>query len=198
MELRGGLDLPDALDLDAALAARAAALGRLGCEDSLDVRRSLALGDLARDHLGQQELPDPADPADDRDDTAGGGTSATSSARAPGRAVDLSVHLSAAAVATGGCWCGGTAGPNAGEDQRGRLEGAGVLGSVPVAAVRDWCGSAATITVRPVLDLAEAIHCESYEASDRLSTQTHQRDRTCTFPHCTRPATDCDDEHPVP
>ncbi len=58
--------------------------------------------------------------------------------------------------------------------------------------------SAATITVRPVLDLAEAIHCESYEASDRLSTQTALRDRTCTFPHCTRPATDCDDEHPVP
>ncbi len=57
VELRGGLDLPDALDLDAALAARAAVLGRLGCEDSLDVRRSLALGDLARDHLGQDDPP---------------------------------------------------------------------------------------------------------------------------------------------
>ncbi len=57
VELRGGMDLPDALDLDAALAARAAALGRLGCEDSLDVRRSQALGDLARDHLGQEHPP---------------------------------------------------------------------------------------------------------------------------------------------
>ncbi|GEP36019.1 hypothetical protein NSZ01_37870 [Nocardioides szechwanensis] len=44
----GTLDLPDALDLDAALSARAAGLRDLGCEESLDVRRAMAVGDLAR------------------------------------------------------------------------------------------------------------------------------------------------------
>jgi hypothetical protein len=42
------LDLADALDLDAALADGAARLAELGCEDSLDVRRAHALGELAR------------------------------------------------------------------------------------------------------------------------------------------------------
>jgi hypothetical protein len=44
----GTLDLPDALDLDAALSARAAELRELGSEESLNVRRAQALGDLAR------------------------------------------------------------------------------------------------------------------------------------------------------
>jgi hypothetical protein len=44
----GTLDLPDALDLDQALSARAAELRDLGSEESLDVRRALAIGDLAR------------------------------------------------------------------------------------------------------------------------------------------------------
>ena len=44
----GTLDLPDALDLDAALSARAAELRDLGSEESLDVRRAMAMGDLAR------------------------------------------------------------------------------------------------------------------------------------------------------
>ncbi|MDP3892160.1 HNH endonuclease signature motif containing protein [Nocardioides sp.] len=49
----GVLDLPDALDLDQALSARAAELKELGCEESLDVRRAMAVGDLAR---GQSTL----------------------------------------------------------------------------------------------------------------------------------------------
>jgi hypothetical protein len=44
----GTLDLPDALDLDAAVSQRAAELRDLGCEESLDVRRAKAVGDLAR------------------------------------------------------------------------------------------------------------------------------------------------------
>ena len=45
------LDLADALDLNDAITAGAAELGRLGCEESLDVRRSLAAGALARREL---------------------------------------------------------------------------------------------------------------------------------------------------
>jgi hypothetical protein len=51
MQVEAKLDIADALDLDAALADRAAALAGLGCDASLDVRRSLALGELARTQL---------------------------------------------------------------------------------------------------------------------------------------------------
>ena len=45
------LDLADALDLNDAITAGAAQLAALGCEESLDVRRSLAAGALARREL---------------------------------------------------------------------------------------------------------------------------------------------------
>ncbi|GEP35865.1 hypothetical protein NSZ01_36330 [Nocardioides szechwanensis] len=48
VEVNGTLDLPDALDLDQVLTQRAAELRELGCEESLDVRRAMAVGDLAR------------------------------------------------------------------------------------------------------------------------------------------------------
>jgi hypothetical protein len=51
--LEGILDLPDAQDLEAALRAGAEAQKAGGSEESLDVRRSIALGDLAR---GQHAL----------------------------------------------------------------------------------------------------------------------------------------------
>ncbi len=47
----GELDLADALDLDAAVAAGAQALKDLGSTDTLDVRRATAVGDLARRQL---------------------------------------------------------------------------------------------------------------------------------------------------
>ena len=48
MRLEAELDIADALDLDRALAHRAASLKALGSDKSLDARRSAALGDLAR------------------------------------------------------------------------------------------------------------------------------------------------------
>ncbi len=44
----GTLDVADALDLDAAVTAGAAALKDLGSTESLDVRRAAALGVIAR------------------------------------------------------------------------------------------------------------------------------------------------------
>ena len=46
--VRAELDLADALDLEDALSREAATLAAAGCEESLDVRRSLALGVIAR------------------------------------------------------------------------------------------------------------------------------------------------------
>ena len=54
--LFGELDLPDALALDAALAAGAQALKDLGSAAPLNVRRSWALGDLARSASGHGAL----------------------------------------------------------------------------------------------------------------------------------------------
>lgn len=48
----GTIDVADALDLEAALQAGAATLRAAGSEDSLDVRRAAALGELARGHSG--------------------------------------------------------------------------------------------------------------------------------------------------
>ena len=73
--LDADLDLADALDLDAALSEGAARLADLGCEDSLDVRRAHALGELARG-------TDPTLPL-------------------PGREVVLNVHVSDHAITSG-------------------------------------------------------------------------------------------------
>jgi hypothetical protein len=67
--IEGELDLADALDLEAAVRRRAIALGELGCEDSLNVRRSIAAGEMARaDQMLDLET-------------------------SPGRKVELHVHL---------------------------------------------------------------------------------------------------------
>jgi hypothetical protein len=74
VHLDADLELADALDLDAALSDGAARLAELGCQDSLDVRRAHALGELAR-------RSDPTLPL-------------------PGREVVLNVHVSDAALET--------------------------------------------------------------------------------------------------
>ncbi len=57
VDITAAADLADALDLDAALARAAADLKTQGCEESLEVRRSLALGLIARHYLGCQHTP---------------------------------------------------------------------------------------------------------------------------------------------
>ncbi len=73
VEVAGTLDLADALDLEKAVQETAKALGEAGCEESLDVRRAMAVGEIAR---GQDTLP------------LTGGTSGSS-----GRAVTIYVHV---------------------------------------------------------------------------------------------------------
>ena len=73
----GLLDLSDALDLDAAVSSVAAQLADLGCDEPLEVRRSMAAGEIARAQLA-------LDLTDDE---------------ATGRGVTLYVHLSESDVA---------------------------------------------------------------------------------------------------
>ena len=103
------------------------------------------------------------------------------------REVVLHVHLEHAAVQGIGGGAGGLA----------RVQEA--PGPVTAEQVRTWCANPdAQITVQPVLDLAEHLHVNAYQASARLKLQTQLRDGTCVFAFCFRPAEDCDCEHRVP
>src|SRR6187549_136674 len=155
----GELDLADALDLDAAVAAGAQALKDLGSTQSLDVRRATAVGDLARRQLTLDLNPTPAaDPAADGDPTEK--PTATKKTRKP-RQVVLYVHLADAAVVPGA--------PLQGEF--GRVEN--TRGPVHAEQIRQWCGNPdAQITVQPVLDLDEHLDVEAYEIAGRLKEQT--------------------------
>ena len=65
-QVSGELDLSDALDLEDAVREQAATLARWGCEEPLDVRRALAVGEIARRQLAldldQREADDPGAP----------------------------------------------------------------------------------------------------------------------------------------
>ncbi len=172
--VEGELDLSDALDLEAALQAGAQALKDSGSTESLDVRRSQALGALARGDL----TLDLARAADERP------------ARKVRRQVLLHVHLSEAALRAGQSDCLHLA----------RVEDTRTV--VTAEQVRTWCGSHVggpdvQVVVKPVVDLDEHINVRAYEVPDRLAEQSELRDHNCVFPWCTRPARRCDKDHVV-
>src|SRR3954465_1627421 len=96
--VHGELDLADALDLEEAVRTAAEQLKALGNEDSLDVRRSLAVGMLARGQGALELGVVSTDRSQARCSTteAGGVVSRLARARTPttGRDVVLHVHLS--------------------------------------------------------------------------------------------------------
>ncbi|QOR69545.1 HNH endonuclease [Ruania alkalisoli] len=207
VNFEGGLDLADALDLEAAVAARAAALKTLMPDASEDVRRSIALGDLAR---GKATLP-PAATADAPGGSAVPGDSTRACVTEPARAG----APTGPAETTGDPTATGTTGPEAtgrtvmlylhlradALDQHGR----GVVGRcentrspVTVEQVRSWCGSAGRVLVRPVIDLNDQYSATTYEASPRLREQVILRDQRCRFPFCPRSARTGDVDHITP
>ncbi len=164
------VDLADALDLDTALSAGAARLADLGSAASLDVRRSEALGEMARRQLSL----DLDTTTDDRHRTG------------PGREVVLHVHLSEDAITAPGR----EAAPGPGGEHpllRRRRPGPHLVRP-----------PRRQVTVRPVVDLTEHLHVDQYEVPDRLAAQAAERDLTCVFPWCTRPAEACDLDHVIP
>lgn len=172
--VHGELDLADALDLETAVASGAATLKTGGSEESLDVRRSQAVGELARRQLSL-DLAVGVEPCADR----GQGCD-----RPPARQVVLHVHLSEAAVT-------GAPGHHTARVEHHRL-------LVTAEQVAHWCGQSHTnVVVKPVIDLAEHIAVTQYEVPDRLTDQVVERDLTCVFPWCSRPARGCDTDHVV-
>ena len=125
MRFEAELDIADALDLDRALVHGAATLKALGSTASLDVRRSEALGDLARTQTALELAGADADP--DHLPAA--------------REVVLHAHFDATVVGEQTVF-----GPT------GRLEEGQRL--VLIDQVRDWCSDSRThVTIKPVIDL---------------------------------------------
>ncbi|WP_183099419.1 HNH endonuclease signature motif containing protein [Nocardioides pelophilus] len=170
--ISGTLDIVDALDLEQAIARRATVLGQLGCDESLDVRRSIAAGELAREDLSLDlEVVDPETGEITR--------------TVPGRKAELILHLnaahSAATADSAVARCANTRTPLAPEQ------------------IKTWLGTPGTsVIVRPVIDLNGHQPVDSYEIPDRIRRQVTLRDHHCVFPHCTRPAESCDLDHIVP
>ncbi|WP_038680616.1 HNH endonuclease signature motif containing protein [Pimelobacter simplex] len=161
VSIDGLLDAADGADLDQAISRRATLLGRLGNEASLDVRRSQALGDLARNDLTL--------------DLEG----------SSGRRAVLNVHITDTTLL----------GTGTGANPVGRWD------QTPISAaqIREWLAQPGmSVTVRPVIDLADHVPVTAYEIPDRHRQQVELRDHTCRFPYCTRAAMRCDLDHATP
>jgi hypothetical protein len=167
VDVHGTLDLADALDLEDAVARRARDLGALGLDASLDVRRSIAVGDLARRQLSL-DLNAEAPPA-------GPGTKP--------RQVLLHVHLSEAALAGSGT-----------DLDLARVEE--TRSFVSAEQVKTWCANPdAQVVVKPVIDLSDHVHVDAYETPDRLRERQVLLQHTCVFPWCQRRARSADCDH---
>ena len=162
-EVVGSLDLGDALDLETAISTGAAELKALGCEESVDVRRSMAAGALARRQT-QLDL-NPTNP----DGQAG--------PLVKPRQTVIHVH---------------THDPDQARCETTRTP-------ISVDQVAGWCTNPDTeVVIAPVIDLNEHVHVDRYERPDRMWDQAVERDMTCVFPFCTRPAASCDCDHVIP
>ncbi|MQW76048.1 DUF222 domain-containing protein [Nocardioides sp. dk4132] len=167
VRVEGELDLADALDLDTAIRQGAEELAALGSTESLDVRRSMAAGELARRQL-----------AFDLRTEAGEGAASV----VKPRQVVIHVHLSDAAIS------GDEAGIAHVEETR---------SIVSTEQVRGWCGGDAQVVIKPVIDLDAHHHTDAYAIPDRLTEQTRVTQPVCAFPWCERPARRCDTDHVV-
>ena len=125
LAVHGELDIADALELETAIQTVAAQLKELGSTESLDVRRSMAVGELARRQL-----------AFDLADSSVVEEGAPRPSRNHLRKIVLYVHLSAEAVV-------GTPGVA-------RVEQGNHL--ITTGQAKDWCNVADQVVVQPVRD----------------------------------------------
>ncbi|MBM9458303.1 HNH endonuclease [Nocardioides sp. zg-536] len=165
----GLLDAADAADLDDAVGRRASLLGRLGSEDSLDVRRAVAVGELARNDLELDLLTTDVETGE-------------VTVRSAGRKAEIAVHITDTML-------GETNPVGRWHDSR---------RPVLKDQIREWLRTATSITVQPVIDLAGCDPVDRYEIPTRHRKQVELRDTTCRFPGCTTRAERCDLDHRIP
>ncbi|MDT9592926.1 DUF222 domain-containing protein [Nocardioides zeae] len=178
----GELDLADARDLEEVVARGAAELAALGSGESLDVRRAIAVGELARKQTAL--------------DLTGTDDRAEASSVAA-RQVVLHVHLSQAALESSSVGIDPLTGGTGIDLATVTAPGVG-LRTVTAEQVRDWCRTDSTqVVVKPVIDLDERIATPSYRIPERLVEQVQLRYPTCRFPFCNRLARASDLDHRV-
>jgi hypothetical protein len=176
VDVSGTLDLKDAFDLEKAVARRAGLLGDLGAAGSLDVRRSAALGEMARDDL-TLDLE-----TGERTPSSGGG-------------IELRVHVNSADLATAVATEPG-ADENSTVADLGLARVAKTRSFIDLDQLREWLGRpGAKISVRGVIDAGVNLRADRYEIPDRIREQVVERDGTCRFPHCNRSAEHADIDH---
>ncbi|WP_167288673.1 HNH endonuclease signature motif containing protein [Nocardioides seonyuensis] len=195
--VNASLDLIDALDLDHTLSHHAATLKTLGSTESLDARRATALGHLARTQtsmdlaglLGHESsvVEDGQPPSVVEQSSVVEEARQRRLETPAARQLVLHIHLTAAAVGDGGISF----------DHLGRMEEGQRL--LLLDQVRSWCGDSHTrVVLKPVIDLNQPSRANGYAIPDRMRDHVILRDRTCVFPHCTRPARRCQVDHIEP
>jgi hypothetical protein len=195
MRFEAELDIADALDLNHALAQKAAEQKALGSAESLDVRRAKALGDLARTQTALDLGFDGRAAGEERATPLGGRVAGEERAGVSrpdlptAREVVLHAHFDATTRTT-------AAGEQTVFGPTGRMEERQRL--VLLDQLKSWCGDSRTrITIKPVIDLNAHLTAPGYDIPDRMREQIILRDRTCVFPWCTRPARGCDIDHVI-
>ncbi|WP_127479467.1 HNH endonuclease [Nocardioides pantholopis] len=146
--------------------------GELDLADALDVRRSLAVGEMARRQL-----------ALDLDTTP---TQIEGlSKRCRPRQVVIHVHLSAAALSGA-----------EGDLHLARVEN--TRSFVSADQVKTWCAHPdAQVIVKPVLDLADVTRTDAYEVPERMAERVSLNNPSCVFPWCGRSARRADNDHVI-
>ena len=175
MWVEAELDLADALDLDTALSRRRRPARRPRLDESLDVRRSEALGDIARDQLAL-------------DLDAHRRRAPTTHGPDPAREVVLHVHLSDAAITA--------------PHRREAAPGAGgehPLAGRPPTRSGTWCGDPDTTSPS---SRSSTWPSTSTSTRTRSPTGSPSRPRSATAPVCSRgapaPPRHCDNDHVIP
>ncbi|MDQ1104730.1 HNH endonuclease signature motif containing protein [Nocardioides zeae] len=189
VDVHGTLDLADALDLERTVAHVARQLTELGCDQDLDVRRSIALGEIARRCDGVATLEYDADQPPTQPPTP----------TRTRREVVLFVHLDQAAI-TGtlnGFGPGIDACTGATGIDLARLDTPGApRGVVTAEQVQAWCASPdTTVTIKPVIDLNLDDAGNGYSPPDRIADHVRARWPRCVFPYCTRSSRTADLDH---
>ncbi len=173
--LYASIDLADAIDLEQALQTGAETLKALGSDDSLDVRRAITLGDLAR---GTTTLPLDTPALSVVEEVA---QQPSRNPRRSPRRRDLTIYLHLSP-----------------DCDLVRVENAGghLITKEQLAL---WTGTGdANVTIKPIIDLNKPISTSAYEIPSSLREQVILRDGVCAFPYCTRPARSCDLDHITP
>jgi len=199
------LDEADLLAFDGTVSTMAATMGALGHPGSLDVRRANAVGILADPQRAldllavdptDPERPDPeTDPAVCRAEDAmyaghnpfvrptASGHDAERSGSGAGEAV-LVLHLTDRDLLDGAPVPG-----------HGGVARSATLGPMLMGRLASCLFSAATITIKPVLDIDAMGAVDTHDPPTRMVEAVRFRDETCVFPHCNRPSVRCDLDH---